>query len=82
MVDHQAYIYIINILIYLKIRFMQCWFISNVGNMSFFFQDYLMNKKLNKNSIYLKYNFCNNIHYQFKACIFFKQMYFNSAMIC
>ncbi len=45
---------------------MQCWFISNVGNL--FFQDYLMNKNLNKNSIYLKYNFCTNIHYRSKAC--------------
>ncbi len=27
-----------------------------------------MNKKLSKNSIYLKYNFCNNIHYRSKAC--------------
>ncbi len=47
---------------------MQCWFISNVGNLWHFCQDSLMNKKLNKNSIYLKYNFCNNIHYRSKAC--------------
>ncbi len=26
-----------------------------------------MNEKINKNSIYLKYNFCNNIHYRSKA---------------
>ncbi len=26
-----------------------------------------MNEKLNKNSIYLKYNFCNNIDYCSKA---------------
>ncbi len=26
-----------------------------------------MNEKLNKNSIYLKSNFCNNIHYRSKA---------------
>ncbi len=41
-----------------------------------------MNEKLNKNSIYLKYNFCNNIHYSSKACsqylflIFFKKLIF------
>ncbi len=26
-----------------------------------------MNEKLNKNSVYLKYNFCNNILYRSKA---------------
>ncbi len=40
---------------------MQCWFNSNVENLWYFFQDSSMNEKLNKNSIYLKYNFCNNI---------------------
>ncbi len=40
---------------------MQCWFIINVGNLLDFFQDSLMNKNLKKNSIYLKYNVCNNI---------------------
>ncbi len=37
-------------------HFMQCLFISNVETL-ILFQDSLMNKKLNKNSIYLKYNF-------------------------
>ncbi len=46
---------------------MQCWFISNVETLWYFFQDSSMNEKLNKNSIYLKYNFCNNIHYRSKA---------------
>ncbi len=46
---------------------MQCWFVSNVENLWYFFQDYSMNEKLNKNSIYLKYDFCNNIHYSSKA---------------
>ncbi len=46
---------------------MQCWFISNVENLWYLFQDSLLNKKLNKNSIYLKYNFCNNMHYRSKA---------------
>ncbi len=41
---------------------MQCWFIGNVENLQYFLQDSSKNKKLNKNSIYLKYNFCNNIH--------------------
>ncbi len=36
--------------------FMKCWFIRNVENLWYFFQDSLMNKKLNKYSIYLKYN--------------------------
>ncbi len=35
---------------------MKCWFISNVENLWYFFQDSLMNKKLNKYSIYLQYN--------------------------
>ncbi len=39
-----------------------------------------MNKMLNKNSIYLKYNFCNNIHYRSKAwvciLIFLKKLVF------
>ncbi len=45
------------------------------------FQDSLMNKKL-KNSIYLKYNFCYNIHYHSKAwgqyliVFFFKKFVF------
>ncbi len=47
----------------------------------YFFQDSLMNKKLNKNSIYLKYNLCNNIHYRSKAWgqyfnVFFKKLVF------
>ncbi len=48
-------------------HFMQCWFIINVGNLWYFFHYSLMNKKLKKNSIYLKYNFCNYIHYRSKA---------------
>ncbi len=35
-----------------------------------------MNKKLNKNSIYLKYKFCNNIHYRSKAWSVSKKIYF------
>ncbi len=39
-----------------------------------------MNEKLNKNSIYLKYNFCNNIHYRSKDWgqyfYFFKKLVF------
>ncbi len=46
---------------------MQYWIITNVENLWYFFQDSLMDKKLNKNRIYLKYNFCNNIHYCSKA---------------
>jgi len=45
---------------------MQCW-ISNVENPRYFFQDYSMNKKSNKISIYLKYKVCNNIYYLSKA---------------
>ncbi len=46
-----------------------------------------MNKKLNKNSIYLKYKFCNNIHYRSKAWsvskkIFFLEIYIYSERIC
>ncbi len=57
---------------------MQCWFISNVGNQSYFFQDSLMNKKLNKNSIYLKYNFCNilSLRSVFFFFFFFKKLVF------
>ncbi len=46
---------------------MQCWFGSNVENLWYFFQDSSLNEKLYKNSIYLKSNFCNNIHYRSKA---------------
>ncbi len=35
-----------------------------------FFQDSLMNKKLNKNSICLKYNFCNNTVQKLEVSIF------------
>ncbi len=40
-----------------------------------------MNKMLNKNSIFFKYNFRNNIHYRSKACgqyiyIFLKKLVF------
>ncbi len=42
---------------------MQCWIINNVENLWYFFQDSSINNKLNKNSIYLKYTFFNNIHY-------------------
>ncbi len=44
------------------------YILCNADKPVIFFQDSLMNKKLNKNSIYLKYNFCNNIHYRSKAC--------------
>ncbi len=46
---------------------MHYWIINNVENLWYFFQDSSMDKKLNKNRIYLKYNFCNNIHYCSKA---------------
>ncbi len=36
------------------LHFMQCWIINNVENRWDFFPDSSMNKKLNKNSIYLK----------------------------
>ncbi len=46
-----------------------------------------MNKKLNKNSVYLKYNLCNNIAYitvqKLEVCIFFSYFFrFYSARIC
>ncbi len=68
--------------------FMQRWFISNVENLQIFsFQDSSMKEKLNKNSIYLKYNFCNNILYRSKAWgqyfyLFLKEISFYSARIC
>ncbi len=68
---------------------MQCWIINKVENLWQFLQDSSINKKLNKNSIYLKYNFCNNIHDCSKAwgqyfiyIYYFKEMCFYSARIC
>ncbi len=55
---HQACIYLIKFLIYFKINFMQLAVLETCDT---FFQDSLINKKLKKHSIYLKYNFCNNI---------------------
>ncbi len=40
-----------------------------------------MNKMLNKNSIYLKYNFCNNIHYRSKACGQYYYYYFLKKLL-
>ncbi len=61
---HQACIYLIKNFIYFKIHIMQC-----------LFQDSLMNKMLNKNSIFFKYNFRNNIH-RSKACGQYIYIYF------
>ncbi len=44
---------------------------SNVENLWYFFQDSSMNEKLNKNNLYLKYNFCNNIHWKAWGQFFF-----------
>ncbi len=73
--SHQACIYLIHFLIY----FINLLYL-HVENLWYFFQDYLMNKKLNKNSIYLKYNVSTNIHYRSKAWgqyfFFFKKLVF------
>ncbi len=56
----QDCIYLINFFVYFKMHFTQCWFIINVRKLWYYFQDSMKNTKLQKNSIYLKYNFCNN----------------------
>ncbi len=40
-----------------------------------------MNKMLNKNSIFLKYNFRNNIHYRSKACGQYIYIYFLKKLV-
>ncbi len=40
-----------------------------------------MNKKLKKNSIYLKYNFCNYIHYRSKAGGQYLFLFFRNKLV-
>ncbi len=62
--------YVINLLYLLEL-------LTMLKTCDTFFQDYSMNKKLNKNSIYLKYNFCNNIHYKLEVSILLLLFFLN-----